>query len=143
MPSKQQIMPVSLMVACETYNCHKKTTWAIGREDGPRELWNYYCDQCMRDVVTNIPAGLLPPAPKINLDDAMEAIKQELTTGTDGCVPMVEELMDLLTEKGFLDAVEEDESSLTCEHCGKECKSLAGLQSHQRSCKAKGGKLDE
>jgi len=64
MPEKQQIIRVSLPVSCETYNCFKKVQWAIGRPDGPRELWNYYCDDCMRDVVSNIPAELLPEPPE-------------------------------------------------------------------------------
>ena len=50
MPSKQQIMPVQVAAACETYNCYKKAAWAIGRPDGPRQLWHYHCDQCMRDI---------------------------------------------------------------------------------------------
>jgi len=68
MPEKQQIMSVSLPVSCETYNCFKKVQWAIGRPDGPRELWNYYCDDCMRDVVSNIPAELLPGSDNTSTD---------------------------------------------------------------------------
>jgi len=148
MTSKQQIMPSNLAVSCETYGCYKKVAWAIGRPDGPRELWHYHCDQCARDIVENIPAELLPPAPVFDVPAALELIKQELTTETDACVPMIEELMDILTEKGFLEAEviaddEPDGNLPTCQYCGKECKNQAGLQAHQRTCKEREVKPDE
>ena len=64
MPDKQQIIKTSLFASCETYNCQHKVAWAIGRPDGPRQLWDYYCDQCMRDIVASIPAELMPEPDK-------------------------------------------------------------------------------
>jgi DNA-directed RNA polymerase subunit RPC12/RpoP len=96
MKSKQQIIPVGVSASCETYGCYKKATWAIGRPDAPRALWSYYCSQCMKDIVSNIPAELLPDPEK-----------------------------------------ESDAEKFFCQYCGRECKNVLGLQSHERACATK------
>ena len=146
MPEKQQIMKISLPVSCETYNCRKKVAWAIGRPDGPRQLWNYYCDDCIRDVLDNIPPELLPTTEIDNIEakrDLFFVILEDLLQVND------DEFQDTLLEDIVMalgidleaDETEREQQAneLTCEYCGKECKNLAGLQAHKRTCKAKEG----
>jgi hypothetical protein len=58
MAEKCQIIPKTVFASCETYNCLKPVAWAIGRPDGPVQKMVFFCDQCMRDMVLNIPDGL-------------------------------------------------------------------------------------
>ena len=60
MAEKCQIIPKTVFASCETYNCLKPVAWAIGRPDGPVQLQKYYCDQCIRDMLSNLPAELQP-----------------------------------------------------------------------------------
>lgn len=61
MPDPNQIIKLkALHTPCETYNCMKKAGYAIGRPDGPMQLWSYYCPDCMKNVVASIPAELMP-----------------------------------------------------------------------------------
>jgi hypothetical protein len=145
MPEKQQIIKTSLPVSCETYNCYKKVQWAIGRPDGPRELWDYYCDSCIRDIVASIPEELLP-GQGVSIEAKREqimAITAEImdTQDDDFQAAFIEEL---LTKLGIeLDDGEPDNDPdipnevYICGFCGKECKNKAGLQAHERMCKVK------
>lgn len=60
MPEKCQIIKTNVFASCETYNCLKRIAWAIGRPDGPAQLRNYYCDDCMRDIIASAPEELMP-----------------------------------------------------------------------------------
>lgn len=65
MVEKCQIIKTSVSVSCETYNCHKKVSYAIGRPDGPPQLWRYLCEDCTKDMLSCIPEELQPEPAKI------------------------------------------------------------------------------
>ena len=151
MPEKQQIIPVQVAASCETYNCLKKAKWAIGRPDGPRQLWHYHCDQCMRDIVANIPTELIPVQPE---QDDVSVVNGYIALTLDCAVEVAEALPDgelkaqLIDEiNATLDAVEEAKDppevpeqvgkTYACDYCGESFASPQGKASHTRYCKAK------
>ena len=141
MAEKQQIIPVSLAVSCETYNCLKKVSWAIGRPDGPRNLWSYYCDNCMRDIVASTPAELL----LVKSSDLIAVIRQEIEAGNVGYQD-VKAILDMFANHGLLsksieheDAQEETGKTFVCKFCGKEFDSVGALGNHVKKCPVKRG----
>jgi len=158
MPSKQQIMPVQVAAACETYNCHKKAAWAIGRPDGPRQLWHYHCDQCMLDVVESAPEELRPVEPPIDPEKLVEAFGQlcgasAMSKGTS-LKEEVFAMLNLPTEPEIKSGIalsifneiknHESAKTYTCGYCGESFPTPQGKASHSRYCKArKEAKPDE
>ena len=148
--SKSQIIKYPAHATCETYGCRKKVIWAVGRPDGPKQLWKFYCDDCIRDVIASIPPELLPDID--TEDNSIEAKRDKLLS-------IIKELLlvdDAEFQEGLLDEIIEafgglepepeddkpDEQKPICQYCGKECKNNAGLQAHERTCKEKGVKAD-
>lgn len=76
MKSPQQIMKIEqLWGTCETYNCLKKISYAIGRPDAPRQLWSYFCADCIRDIVASAPKELLPVVENTEVEEEDEPAK--------------------------------------------------------------------
>lgn len=90
MPDPQQIMKLkALHTPCETYNCMKKAGYAIGRPDGPMQLWSYFCPDCMRSIIESIPAELMPET-----EDQLTLVKGYVAMAPD----LAQQIADQLPE---------------------------------------------
>ena len=78
--SVAQIHKFPFGLPCDTFSCVKPAKWQIGRPDGPLSVNHKLCDDCLRDILSNIPAELLPVAPAA----AVEPARIGLRVGEDG-----------------------------------------------------------
>ncbi|HBC94466.1 MAG TPA: hypothetical protein DCZ10_16590 [Pelotomaculum sp.] len=115
MPEKCQIIKTNVFASCETYNCLKRISWAIGRPDGPPQLHHYYCDDCMRDILASVPEELRP-----------EPLYPEWHDG-----PMFHE------PTPETEPIPEPPKSYPCKYCGEEFDSPTKIGSHTRYCEAR------
>lgn len=108
MPEPQQIMKLRpIFKTCDTYNCLKKAAYAIGRPDGPMQLWSYFCEDCMRSIVASVPEELRP--------------EPELTDDT----------------RGEYGDPEPEAKAYACKYCGEEFDVPAKMANHTRYCEAR------
>lgn len=62
--SVAQIHKFPFGLSCDTFSCVKPAKWQIGRPDGPLSVNHKLCDDCARDVLSNIPEELRPLLPQ-------------------------------------------------------------------------------
>ncbi|NLD48545.1 MAG: hypothetical protein GX660_15375, partial [Clostridiaceae bacterium] len=55
MKSVLSFFKVSTAAPCNTAMCRNKIAWGIGRNQKQIYANNYYCDECMRQIVEAIP----------------------------------------------------------------------------------------
>lgn len=124
MAEKCQIIKTTVAVSCETYNCYKKVSYAIGRPDGPPQLWRYLCEDCTRDMLSCIPEELRPePEPDLS---ALQA----------GLVDTPGEYVAEVVEPEQTD-IPQPPKTYACTYCGEEFDKPTSLGNHVRHCVAK------
>lgn len=65
-----QIFPCKLVVPCDTFQCHGRATYFLGREDSPKSLLTKLCDKCANELV-----------------ESMVAFKEEVVVNGDPIIP--------------------------------------------------------
>ena len=80
--SVAQIHKFPFGLPCDTFSCVKPAKWQIGRPDGPLSVNHKLCDDCARDVLSNIPEELrtLEPAATAKSEPARIGLR----VGEDG-----------------------------------------------------------
>lgn len=119
MPEPQQIIKInSLFSHCDTYNCRKKVSYAIGRPDGPREIWSYFCEDCMKSIAASIPEELLPEDHYTEMEpETLDEAFNQVIGATD-------------TARG--------KKTYPCKYCGETFDTPGALGNHVKRCQRKG-----
>lgn len=140
---KPQIFSNPYTVSCDTFSCYKSARWSVGRPDGPLNICQNVCDECVKDIMRHLPAELLEfvpvPEGKVLVDEAelmelrqkaaeLDALDEEINQGVDAQAPAPEDKQ----------APESD--SFVCDNpgCDRSFTSKQALIAHQRFCKGAG-----
>lgn len=76
------LFPCTLQVPCDTFQCHNRAAFFIGKEDAPKSTLTKVCDQCANELIESAVAfrdiAVQVNADPIVTDDPMTGVEDTL-----------------------------------------------------------------
>jgi TolA-binding protein len=132
----QQIFPVSAAAPCQSYLCRNKVRFGIGKSKKYSVANIYFCDQCLKEVATAMPAELLVDNPLVVELNSKIITDNDLSEALDDYEKKVQDLEKSLNESNSkVEALEQELAKLKVTNVSKNTQQKAQVKAN-----SKGGK---